>query len=98
MTLAEFTAKVNEAAKSAPNLGKKLKIELEEGVVHIDLSGDEACVSNDDLEADTTITTTIDTLDKLRRGDINPMAAMMTGKVKIKGDMGLAMKLQSLLS
>ncbi len=98
MTLAEFTAKVEEAAKKAPNLGKKLKIVLDEGIVHIDLTEDEACVTNEDLEADTTITTSIEALDKLRQGELNPMMAMMTGKVKIKGDMGLAMKLQSLLS
>jgi putative sterol carrier protein len=34
---------------------------------------------------------------KLKTGDLNPMMAVMSGKVKIKGDMGLAMKLQSLL-
>ncbi|MEM6396533.1 MAG: SCP2 sterol-binding domain-containing protein [Bacteroidota bacterium] len=98
MTLEDFTAKVSEAAKSSPNLGKSIKLNLDEGVVHIDLTADEPKVTNEDKEADTVITTTIENLDKLRKGDLNPMAAVMTGKVKIKGDMGLAMKLQSLLS
>lgn len=31
-------------------------------------------------------------------GQLNPTSAFMTGKLKLKGDMGLAMKLQSLLS
>jgi putative sterol carrier protein len=31
-------------------------------------------------------------------GRLNPTAAFMSGKLKIKGDMGLAMKLQSLIS
>jgi putative sterol carrier protein len=31
-------------------------------------------------------------------GKLNPTAAFMGGKLKIKGDMGLAMKLQSILS
>lgn len=31
-------------------------------------------------------------------GKLNPTAAFMGGKLKIKGDMGLAMKLQSVLS
>ena len=44
------------------------------------------------------ITTSIETLDGIRKGDINAMSAVMTGKVKIKGDMGLAMKLPSLIS
>jgi putative sterol carrier protein len=30
-------------------------------------------------------------------GDLNPMMAVMTGKVKISGDMSVAMKLQNLL-
>jgi len=30
-------------------------------------------------------------------GKLNPTAAFMSGKLKIKGDMGLAMKLQSIL-
>ncbi len=31
-------------------------------------------------------------------GDLNPVTAFMQGKVRIQGDMSLAMKLQSLLS
>jgi putative sterol carrier protein len=31
-------------------------------------------------------------------GKLNPTAAFMSGKLKIKGDMGLAMKLQQLIS
>jgi putative sterol carrier protein len=30
-------------------------------------------------------------------GDLNPMQAFMTGKIKIQGDMALAMKLQALI-
>jgi len=31
-------------------------------------------------------------------GKLNPTAAFMTGKLRIKGDMGLAMRLQSIIS
>jgi putative sterol carrier protein len=34
----------------------------------------------------------------MTRGELNPMAAFMQGKVKISGDMSLAMRLQSILS
>ena len=62
------------------------------------MTTDNATVSNEDKEADCTISTTIETLEGIRSGDINPMMAVMGGKVKIKGDMALAMQLQNLLS
>ena len=61
------------------------------------LTGDEARVSNEDKDADTVVVTTVEVLNKLRSGELNAMMAMMSGKVKIKGDMGLAMQLQGLL-
>ncbi|WP_116124959.1 SCP2 sterol-binding domain-containing protein [Lewinella sp. IMCC34183] len=98
MTFQELNDGVTKAAQNAPNLGKSLKLQLDEGVIFIDMTTDQAQVSNEDKEADTVVTTSVDTLDQLRSGKLNPMMAMMSGKVKIKGDMGLAMKLQSLLS
>jgi putative sterol carrier protein len=47
-------------------------------------------------EADATITTTGETFDKIVAGEQNPTTAYMTGKLKIKGDMGAAMKLQKI--
>ena len=98
MTFQELNDGVAKAAANAPNLGKSIKLQLDEGVIFIDMTGDAAKVTNEDKEADTVVTTSVDTLDQLRTGKLNPMMAMMSGKVKIKGDMGLAMKLQGLLS
>ena len=98
MTYEEFTAAVQKSAADAPNMGKSLKLQFPEGPVHIDMTQDETVVTNEDKEADTVVITELATLDKLRRGELNPMMAMMSGKVKIKGDMGLAMKLQSFLA
>ena len=47
-------------------------------------------------EADTTIQTTEENFLSISRGELNPTTAYMTGKLKIKGDMGAAMKLQKL--
>jgi putative sterol carrier protein len=47
-------------------------------------------------EADTTITTSSETFEKIVAGEQNPTTAYMTGKLKIKGDMGAAMKLQKI--
>ena len=98
MTFEQFNEGVKAAAAKAPSLGKSIKLELDEGTIHIDMTGDEAVVTNEDKEADTVIISSVDTLNKMRKGELNPMMAMMGGKVKVKGDMGLAMKLQGLLS
>jgi putative sterol carrier protein len=47
-------------------------------------------------DADVTITTSEDTFDKIVSGEQNATSAYMTGKLKVKGDMGAAMKLQKL--
>ncbi|MGH3072028.1 MAG: SCP2 sterol-binding domain-containing protein [Gaiellaceae bacterium] len=47
-------------------------------------------------EADTTISASEENFLSITRGELNPTSAYMTGKLKIKGDMGAAMKLQKL--
>jgi putative sterol carrier protein len=47
-------------------------------------------------EADATISTSGEVFDKIVSGEQNATSAYMTGKLKIKGDMGAAMKLQKL--
>jgi putative sterol carrier protein len=47
-------------------------------------------------DADCTISASEETQEKIVAGEQNPTTAYMTGKLKIKGDMGAAMKLQKL--
>jgi putative sterol carrier protein len=53
-------------------------------------------VKEGDEGGDCTIETSAETFSKLVSGEQNPTTAYMTGKIKIKGDMGAAMKLQKL--
>ena len=46
--------------------------------------------------ADCTFSTSEENFEKIVAGEQNPTTAYMTGKLKIKGDMGAAMKLQKL--
>lgn len=89
--------KIKEQAISASPIGDKIKFMIDDKPIVIDGTGDTNVVSDEDSEAACTITTTGETFAELQSGDLNPMAAVMGGKVKIAGDMGLAMKLQSLL-
>ncbi len=51
----------------------------------------------EDRETDCTIRISQDNLVKLLTGKLNPMTGVMMGKLKVSGDMGVAMKLGSLL-
>ena len=65
-----------------------------EGAVYIDANGARAA----DDEADVTLTASRETFEGLLSGDVNPTMAFMTGKLKVDGAMGTAMKLGALLS
>jgi putative sterol carrier protein len=64
-----------------------------DGVIVID----GATVSTTDAPADCTIKLSLDDLDSLIAGDLNPTMAFMTGKIKVEGDMTVAMALSQLL-
>ncbi len=88
---------INAQAQNVAPIGARIKFVIDDNNILIDGSGEKNIVTLDDAEADTLIICSAETLLKLKSGDLNPMMAVMTGKVKIKGDMGLAMKLQSLI-
>ena len=51
-----------------------------------------------DEEADVTLSADAETFQAIFSGDMNPTSAFMSGKLKIDGDMGAAMKLASALA
>ncbi|MCX7303241.1 MAG: SCP2 sterol-binding domain-containing protein [Hyphomicrobiales bacterium] len=64
-----------------------------DGVIVID----GATISTTDAPADCTIKLSLGDLEDLIAGDLSPTAAFMTGKIKIEGDMSVAMALSSLI-
>lgn len=54
-------------------------------------------VSLEDRETDCTIRISADNLAKLIAGKLNPMTGVMMGKLKVTGDVSVAMKLGQLL-
>ena len=67
-----------------------------EGQWLVDVRDGAVTVTTGGGEADATITTSGETFEKIVAGEQNPTTAYMTGKLKIKGDMGAAMKLQKI--
>lgn len=97
MNVQELTTFLQARAGEAPVMDLSIKLNLKgEGFVHVESRGEKNVVTNEDLPADCTVTISPKNFRKLIAGDLNPMMAMMTGKLKIDGDMSVAMKLQSL--
>ena len=85
----QLQAKINEAGFDG-----SVKFDMEgDGVLRIA----DGQVSTEDGDAECTITASAETLQELFEGELDPTAAFMTGKIKIDGDMGQAMKLSQLL-
>jgi putative sterol carrier protein len=66
------------------------------GVWTVAVAGGAITVTEGAGDADTTFSTSEENFEKIIAGEQNPTTAYMTGKLKIKGDMGAAMKLQKL--
>lgn len=65
----------------------------DEGVIRVE---DEQ-VATEDGPADCTISAEMETFEEMFQGDLDPTAAFMTGKIRIDGDMGAAMRLAQIL-
>ena len=97
MMIEQIKQELTENVKKIPPLGKKLKFKLDDDFILIDGTSAENIVSSEDAEAHCTITMSKETYLKLQRKEIKPMMATLTGKIKVKGDIGLAQKLKQLM-
>ncbi|HYX89599.1 MAG TPA: SCP2 sterol-binding domain-containing protein [Gaiellaceae bacterium] len=66
------------------------------GTWTVDVDDGNVSVSENGDDADCTILASSETFMKIANREQNPTAAYMSGKLKVKGDMGQAMKLQKL--
>lgn len=66
------------------------------GTWKVDVQDGSVSVTEGGGDADATISASEETFGQIASGDLNATTAYMTGKLKIKGDMGAAMKLQKL--
>ncbi len=98
MTLQELTDQIRLKAEHADSLNATAKLVTDQGVIYIDAKQSPAVVSNEDKDADCELQVSMDNLVKLGTGELNPMMAFMGGKLKVKGDMGVAMKMGQVMS
>ncbi|WP_417667949.1 SCP2 sterol-binding domain-containing protein [Roseibium sp.] len=93
MSLEQLTEAVRGKVASG-GIDESVKFDLgDTGAIFVQGSN----VSNEDADADCTITMTPEDLSEMLAGDLNPTAAFMGGKLKVDGDMSVAMKLGSIV-
>lgn len=89
---------IQQKLAQAPQLGAKIKFDFgDDGLVFVDATQTPAVISDQDAEADTTLMCSIETFQNILNGVQDPNIAFMMGKLKVKGSMGYALKLNGIL-
>lgn len=97
MNLQEATEAVRAKVGTDSGLDATVKFAVEEGVIYLDAKTVPNVVSNEDKDADCTIRVTLENFTKMLEGDLDATLAYMTGRLKVEGNMGVAMKLSSVI-
>jgi acyl-CoA dehydrogenase len=95
--LAQILSIIEKRAAQAKALGSRLKFDFGDQHLLLDGYGPQNQVSTENGDADCTVALTLTDFEAMMQGKLNPMTALMSGKMEIKGDMGVAMKLQGIL-
>ncbi|MFT3954958.1 MAG: SCP2 sterol-binding domain-containing protein [Piscinibacter sp.] len=95
MNLDECTAAIRGKVGDDSGLNATLKFDCgEAGSVYVDGKAIPNAVDNRGGEADCTVGITLDNLAAMLRGELEPATGFMTGKLKVAGDMSVALRMQ----
>ena len=83
----------------APDLTASYRFDIAGvGSWHVDVNAGAVTVEQSDVPAQCMIETDERTFLAVVQGEQSPMGAYMTGKIRVEGDMGLALRLRDLLA
>ena len=98
MTLANATDAIRQKVAGGFSIDSKIKIDLgADGAIFIDGTASPVTVTNSGEGEDVSITTSLDVFEGILEGSQNAQMAFMTGKLKIDGNMAVAMKMAQFL-
>lgn len=98
MTLEELTKQIQERVGEKSALAAIILFDFgEDGAIRIDGKSDPAVVDNSTGEADCTIKVSLEDFSQIVEGSLNAQMAFMTGKLRVEGDMSIAMQLSQVL-
>ena len=98
MSLASATEAIRAKVGADSGLNATLKFDMgADGVIVIDGKSTPNTVSNDSSDTDCTVGITMDNLQAMLYGDLEPATGFMAGKLKVSGDMSVAMRLQRVI-
>jgi len=99
MSLESVTEQIKQKMVMAMGLSAVVKFDFgDDGVIVADTTQSPPDISHDgDKDADCTLICSLDTFEGILSGTQDPNIAFMMGKLKVKGSMGLAMKLNAIL-
>ena len=99
MSLEAVTAGLKDKVGEDCGLGSILKFDFgDDGILVLDATQVPNVINNEDTDAQCTLIISLDNFMAMAEGKLDGTSAFMTGKLKIQGDMGIALKLGPLLS
>lgn len=98
MSLAEITESMRTRVGDSAGLNKSVKFDFGgDGMVRIDDTASPAVVDNQDVPTDCTVKVSMSDFKDIAAGNTNAQMAFMMGKLKVEGDMSVAMQLGKVL-